>query len=216
MARHAGLLLPLLFVIAAVANAAPPKVLATSPDNGEIDVDPVVKEIRIEFDQPMDARGRSIVGGGENFPTISGDPKWLNDHTFILPVTLKPEHPYQLSINSDTFKGFASKTGQPAEWYPIQFHTRAAGAAPAEPDVTPDQNKQALAALKQAIDEDYSYRDRKKIDWDKEIAKREAKFGAAKSANEFARLTAQLLRLAEDAHVSVDAGDVRIGTRANS
>ena len=41
-------------------------------------------------------------------------------------------------------------------------------------------------------------------------------FEAAKSANEFARLTAHLLRLAEDAHVTVKAGDLHLGTRANS
>jgi carboxyl-terminal processing protease len=197
-------------------NAAPPKVVMTSPDNGEIDVAPDLKELRIEFDQAMNPRGRSIVGGGESFPEISGELKWLNDKTLIIPVTLKPEQQYQLSINNDTFGGFTSKSGQPAEWYPVQFRTRAAGAPAAEPDVTPEQNKQALAALKRAIDQDYSYRDRKKVDWEKEIAKRATKFETARSANEFARVTAHLLRLAEDAHVSVEAGDVRIGTRANS
>ena len=197
------------------SRAAPPKVVITSPDNGEVDVDPGVKEIRIEFDQPMDARGRSIVGGGESFPEFAGDPKWLNPKTFVIPVKLKPDHEYWLSVNSDTFKGFSNKGG-PAEWYPISFKTRSAGAAKAEPDVTPEQNKEALAALVKAIDEDYSYRDRKKIDWPKEIAKRQAAFEKAKSANEFARLTAHLLRLAEDAHVSVEAGDTQIGTRHNS
>jgi hypothetical protein len=204
------------FLFAGLAHAAAPKVVITSPDNGEVDVDPAVKEIRIEFDQPMHPRGRSIVGGGEAFPEFAGDPKWVNPKTFVIPVKLKPDHDYWISINSDTFKGFGNAKGEPAEWYPIQFKTRAAGAAPAEPDVTAEQNKEALEALKKAIDDDYGYRDRKKVDWAKEIAKRQAKFEAAKSANEFARLTAHLLRLAEDAHVTVEAGDVRIGTRANS
>ena len=105
-----------------VAIAAPPKVVITSPDNGETDVSPDLKEIRVEFDQPMNPAG-SIVGGGENFPEIAGDMKWPNDKTIVIPVTLKPDHPYQLSINSDTFKGFRSKAGEPAEWYPISFHT---------------------------------------------------------------------------------------------
>jgi hypothetical protein len=202
--------------LAASAHATPPKVVITSPDNGEIDVSPDIKEIRIQFDQPMHPRGRSIIGGGESFPKINGDPKWADNKAFVIPVALEPDHQYDLSINSDTFKGFSNASGEPAEWYPIQFKTRAAGAAPAEPDVTPEQNKTALKALTDAINNDYSYRDRKKIDWAKEIAKRKEKFEQAKSANEFARLTAHLLRLAEDAHVSVVAGDVRIGTRANS
>ena len=216
MMRHISIVFVLILALVELANAAAPKVVITSPDNGEIDVDPGAKEIRVEFDQAMDARGRSVVGGGESFPAIAGELKWVNDKTVIIAVTLKPEQQYQLSINSDTFKGFASKRGESAEWYPVSFKTRAVGAAAAEADVTAEQNKEALAALKQAIDQDYAYRDRKKIDWGKEIAKRQGKFENAKSANEFARLTAHLLRLAEDAHVSVEAGDVRIGTRANS
>jgi len=154
----------------AFANAAVPKVVITSPDNGEVDVAPDVKEIRVEFDQPMDSRGRSIVGGGDSFPEISGDVKWLDERTIVIPVTLKPDHKYQLSINSDTFKGFCSKGGQPAERYPVGFSTRAEGATPAKPDVTPEQNKAAVAALQQAIDQDYAYRDLTKTDWAKQIA----------------------------------------------
>ena len=199
-----------------IASAAAPKVVSTSPDNGEIDVDPAVKEIRVEFDQAMNPGGRSIVGGGDAFPSISGDATWSDAKTFVIPVTLQPDHQYQLGINSDTFKGFAGKNGQPAEWYPVRFHTRKAGAAPAAPDVTADQNKAALEALKKSIDEDYGYRDLKKIAWAKEIEARKTKFESAKSANEFARLTAQLLRLAEDGHVWVQAGDVRIWTHTNS
>ena len=200
----------------AVAVAAPPKVVITSPDNGEVDVAPDVKEIRIEFDQPMHPGGRSVVGGGESFPGISGQPRWLDAKTFVLPVTLKPGHAYQLGINSDTFKGFQNPQGEPAEWYLLFFRTRAEGAAPAESDVTPEQNKQALSAMAEAIDKAYAYRDRKKVDWAKEIEQRRSKFEEARTANEFARLTAHLLRLAEDAHVSVQAGDVQIGTRTNS
>ena len=209
---------PLAFalVLSFAADAGPPKVVITSPDNGEVDVDPAVKEIRVEFDQPMNPGGRSVVGGGENFPEIGRDLKWANPKAFVIPVRLKPDHQYHLHLNSDTFKGFASKQGEPAEWYPLSFRTRAAGAPAAEPDVTPEQNKEALAALAKAIDDDYGYRDRKEVDWAKEIATRRPKFEKAKSANEFARLTAHLLRQAEDAHVYVEAGDVTIGTRANS
>lgn len=197
-------------------NAAAPKVVITSPDNGDVDVDPAIKEIRVEFDQAMSPRGRSVVGGGDAFPEFAGDPKWKDPKTFVIPVKLKPDHQYWLSINNDTFKGFANAGGQPSEMYPISFKTRAAGAAPAESDVTAEQNKQAIAALKDAIDKDYGYRDRKKIDWAKEITKRQPQLEKTKTANEFARGVVQLLRLAEDAHVFVEAGDVKIGTRSNS
>src|SRR5687768_13101689 len=119
MSRQLPSVISLLLLVPALAYAASPRVLSTSPDNGEIDVSPEVKEIRIEFDQPMNPRGRSIVGGGDAFPKISGDVQWLDEKTFIIPITLKPDHHYQLGINSDTFKGFSSKTGEAAEWYPI-------------------------------------------------------------------------------------------------
>ena len=215
MTRHAVMLLALVLSLGGVVNAVPPKVVITFPDNGEVDVDPALKEIRIEYDQPMDARGRSVLGGGESFPEIAGEMKWINPRTLSIPVKLKPGQQYQFNLNSDTFKGFANTKGEPAEWYPVQFKTRAADAA-AEPDVTAEQNREALAALQQALDEAYAYRDRKKVDWAREIAKRKDKFEKAKSANEFARLTTHLLRLAEDAHVSVKVGDVHLGTRANS
>jgi hypothetical protein len=206
----------LVLLLSGVTQAAAPKVVATVPDAGDLDVDPAVKEIRVEFDQPMNPVGRSIVGGGAAFPKIAGQPKWLNPKAFVVPVTLEPGHEYALSVNSDTFKGFVNGQGEPAEWYVIRFKTRAAGAGPAAPDVTPEQNKQALAALQQAIDKDYAYRDRLKVDWTKEIDARRAKFESARTANAFARLAAQLLRLAEDAHVDVEAGDLRIGSRTNS
>lgn len=206
----------LALLLSGLAHAAGPRVVITSPDNGDTDVAPDATEIRVQFDQPMNPGGRSVVGGGEAFPEISGDPKWLDARTFVLPVTLKPGHTYQFSLNSDTFKGFQSASGEPAEWYPVEFHTRGAGAPSAAPDVTPAQNRQAIEALRRAIDGDYAYRDLRKVDWAKEIAARSHALENARAANEFARLTAHLLRLAEDAHVWVEAGDVRIGTRANS
>ena len=71
MTRHIPVVLALVLSVAGLTHAAPPKVVITAPDNGEIDVDPATEEIRIEFDQPMDARGRSIVGGGEQFPKFA-------------------------------------------------------------------------------------------------------------------------------------------------
>ncbi len=55
-------------VLAIHSAAAPPQVIKAVPDNGEIDVDPGLVEIRITFDQPMSPGGQSIVGGGDTFP----------------------------------------------------------------------------------------------------------------------------------------------------
>jgi len=216
MFRCVGLVLaPIVFAATQVA-AAPPKVVITSPDNGEIDVDPAMRQIQVDFDQPMDPESFSVVGGGPEFPNITGKLKWLTPKTLAIPVSLKPGQEYTLSLNNDTLKGFRNRAGEPAGWYPVHFKTRASGAKVAKPNVTPEQNKAALAELRKAIDDNYGYRDRLKVDWAKEIDQRQATFESATSANEFARLAAHLLRLAEDGHVSVEAGEVRIATRANS
>ena len=169
MLRHLQTVFASVLTLSMVANvtAAPPKVVITSPDNGEVDVDPSLKEVRIEYDQPMDPDGRSVLGGGPTALPFDGEPKFVDAKTFVIPVKLQPDYDYLFHLNSDTFKGFASKKGEAAEWYTVRFKTRSAGAAPAAPDVTAEQNKDALAKLKRAIDEDYAYRDRKKVDWSK-------------------------------------------------
>ncbi|MFH1741778.1 MAG: hypothetical protein ABIH23_22465 [bacterium] len=102
----------------------PPKVIKAVPNNGDTDVDYNLKEIRITFDQDMiTGENFSWVGGGETFPETTGTPKWIDQRTCVLPVKLKTKHEYALSINSQTFTGFKSKIGQPAEPYPIAFKT---------------------------------------------------------------------------------------------
>jgi hypothetical protein len=106
--------LTLVLLLASFTTAAPPKVVITSPDNGEVDVDPGLKEIRIEFDQPMDPGGRSILGGGETFPEFAGDLKWVNPKTLVIPVRLRPDNQYYFNLNSDTFKGFQNQASPPS------------------------------------------------------------------------------------------------------
>jgi hypothetical protein len=198
------------------ALANPPKVVKTTPENGQDDVDPATSEIRVEFDQPMNAGGRSIVGGGERFPKLTTRPSWIDEKTMAIPVKLEPKHEYWLSINSDTFKNFRSAAGESAEPYPISFFTRDVGAATQPSELlTADAKQQAFAELKKVVDNDYGYRDRLGIDWDKEFAARQTEFESAKAANEFARRAASLLRLAEDPHIRVIAGKITIGTKSN-
>jgi len=104
----------------------PPRVIQAIPDNGATDVDPELKEIRVVFDQDMNRNMFSWVGGG---PTYPGDPKkrarWLDARTCVLPVALKPNREYWVSVNSDKFQNFQNTLGQPAVPYPIAFKTGA-------------------------------------------------------------------------------------------
>ena len=74
------------------------------------------------------------------------------------------------------------------------------------------QNRDAIAELHRAIDEDYSYRDLRDVDWD--AAFREATPALEHSATpaEFARAASVLLAPAKDVHVWLKVGEELVGT----
>jgi hypothetical protein len=197
-----------------VGIAAPPKVVEAVPDNGDVNVDPRTREIRITFDQPM-STGMSVVGGGEAYPEVQGRPKWMNPKTLVVPVKLKPNHEYRLSINSDRFQNFKSTAGEPAIPYPIQFRT-GAGAGGKKGDATQGKahvtptNRRAVNRLRSAIRNYYSYRDRLNIDWDELFMANEEALLAAKTPEEFAKIAGTVLARAEDKHIWFQVGDKTI------
>ncbi|MBK9118931.1 MAG: DUF4932 domain-containing protein [Phycisphaerales bacterium] len=53
---------------------AAPRMVQILPANGATDVDPELAAIVVTFDRPMQDRSWSVVGGGPEFPTITGEP----------------------------------------------------------------------------------------------------------------------------------------------
>jgi len=201
----------ILFLLTPRVWAAAPQVVSTTPTRDQKDVDPGLKEIRVKFDQPMDHGGQSIVGGGPTFPKIIDKTRWIDAQTLIIPVRLEADHQYRLGFNSQSFKNFTNVQGSPAVPYLLQFHTAAkAGAgqkpatAPVDPQVT---NRESIGILRQAIDDDYSYRDLRHVDWAEQFRKYGPEMEHAPSASEFAKAVAKLLEPAGDLHLSVHLGD---------
>jgi hypothetical protein len=193
-------------ILSTVALAAPPTVIKAVPDNGATDVDPAITELRITFDQPMDRGGFSFVGGGPNFPG-SGRAHWVDDRTCVMPMALKPDHPYALSINSVTFQNFRSKQGEPATPYPIMFST----AAPANvPALTPKDNDAALARLRDDLQNDYAYLEVHKVDWDQALADSKETIESAKTPLQFATAVGKVLAKANDLHIWLKVGDITV------
>lgn len=216
-------LLVFLWAVSATQQALskPPVVTKAVPDNGDVGVDPSLSELRITFDQPMSPGGFSIVGSGDKFPELLGEPRWIDATTLVAPVKLKANHGYWLSINSDRFQNFRNRAREAAVPYPISFRTgsgdRKAGQAQAEDaassaPLTATQNKRAVNLLRAALLKNYSYRDRLGINWSRLLSKQRNALVEAKTAEEFAQIAAVLLAQAEDKHIWLKVAGKQIPT----
>jgi hypothetical protein len=102
-----------------------PKVVSMTPANGARDVDPKLAEIVIAFDRPMMDRMWSVVGGGQNFPEITGEVHYdKTRRLFTMPVKLKPNWSYTFWLNSADYDAFRSAEGVPLESVKVTFTTR--------------------------------------------------------------------------------------------
>lgn len=203
------------------ARADQPKVAKAALDVVDRGVDPALKEIRIEFDLDMSPRGQSICGGGPAFPRITGKSSWERKRVCIIPVELEPDHDYALSINCPAAQNFRGENGEAAEAYPIRFRTGSSKREAADgvkspgesgKTLTPEINRKSLRELRRAIDEQYSYRDIHKADWDKLFADNASKLESAESGTVFARQVARVLAAAKDLHISVSDGQTTFPT----
>lgn len=198
---------------AGLALAEAPRVVKAVPDDGAKDVDPATREIRVVFDRAMNRCGYSFVGGGDRFPEVAGRPRWVDETTAVLPVRLKPDHDYQLGINSERFGNFRGADGEPAVPYPIRFRTSAAR-APA-PTAESDR-RQAFEELRRAIDRDYAYRDRTMVDWAAAFRTAEPRLMATVTPEAFAKEAATLLAPANDLHLWLKVGATMVPTSVRS
>ncbi|MCY3870664.1 MAG: S41 family peptidase [Gemmatimonadetes bacterium] len=204
-----------LFIGCMTAGAEePPRVVRTVPENGAQSVDAATTELHVTFDQPM-RRGMSftIIGNKSMFPEVAGKPRWISDTTIVLPVKLKPGREYSLGINSERSQKFRGINGLSAVPCPISFGTALSGDVK---PLDPEKNRKSLKQLRSAIEEKYSHRDLRSIDWDARFAEFESRLIDAKTPGQFAILAGQLLEVARDAHIWLDAdGDRLAGFRRN-
>jgi hypothetical protein len=78
------------------------------------------------------------------------------------------------------------------------------------------ENREAVTHLKQAVDEDYSYRDLRAVDWAQRFAEFKPKLEAAATPRQFTELAAQLLAPAQDIHLWLKVGEETIPTYRRS
>jgi hypothetical protein len=205
-------------VAAATGLARPPKVIKLYPENGTADVKPGPVKIRILFDQDMTTgKSYSICGSGENFPEIIGAPQWSGKRAFVFSANLKPNHSYTFGINSPSFQNFKSVSGEPAEVLVVQFQTAGEDGKPTvtTPAVPQEDNQQAITALRNAIDDHYSYKDLKNLDWDALFTQYHENLVKADTPLAFARTAGLLLAHTKDKHIWLSVGDQTVPAYQN-
>lgn len=113
-------------------ETAPPVVVRTEPVAGANRVDPRTSEIVVRFTKTMqDASWSWDTYSQESYPETTGQPKYADPQTCVLPVKLQPNKFYAIWVNSEKFKNFKDTGGRPAVPYLLTFTT--AGEAEAQP-----------------------------------------------------------------------------------
>lgn len=207
LSKQTVLLSWIVVVVLSTAEAlgAPPEVIETVPRDGDLNVDPGLREMRFVFDQDMSRGSYSICGGGPQFPKIVGRPRWADKRTLVARVTLEADHEYQLSINSPSYKNCRSVRGESAAPYPLKFRTAGGEAPPPAKTVGGGDNARAIDNLREAIDSQYSYRDLRKLDWAALFARYRPALERAQGPAQFAQAAGELLGNARDMHIWLEA-----------
>lgn len=110
-----------------VLESAPPVVVRTVPDRGDVNVDPSLTEIRATFSKKMLDGSWSWCQTDQASPETTGSVHYLDDRkTCVLPVKLEPDTEYVLSLNSEKFDNFKDQYGRSAIPYALYFTTRSA------------------------------------------------------------------------------------------
>ena len=108
-------------------QSMPPVVVKTSPQAGDTNVDPALKEIRVTFSKDMMTKDMWswVEVSKEAFPQLLGKPRYLGDNrTCVVQVKLEPGKTYALWLNSEQHNYFRDEDNNPAIPYLLVFKTR--------------------------------------------------------------------------------------------
>lgn len=103
-----------------------PRVVDTFPPNGSQDVDPSINEISVTFNEEMMDQSWSWAYTNKNeFPEMTEQPYYTESYTKnVLPVKLEPNKEYVIWLNSQKFKNFKDKSGNPLVPFKFTFKTK--------------------------------------------------------------------------------------------
>lgn len=189
-----------------------PRVKSVVPALGAENVDPSLTEIRITFDMSMSRTGYSVVGGGPHFPSPAGPPRWLDAHTFVLPVKLQANRQYHFAVNSPQHRNFRSVWLVPAEPLACHFKTGGMTAIRRDPDAQRKINIESFDALTDALRSKYSYFDVRDVDWEKLFVAHRRDIVNQPTTEGWMRRTARMLAVAGDVHMTLQLDGRQVPT----
>lgn len=199
------------FALGAAAStlfATPPRVVSVMPADGTKDVEPGIFELRVVFDQAMQAGFTVDTFKTYKVPQPLAMGSWLDTRTFVLSMKSEPGQTYGFSLNTARRQNFRSASGEPLAVHTFTFQTKPAPGQtvqgpPTAGDVR-EANREAVVRLKQAIEREYSHRDLRGVDWKKQFAKYTSIMESARSAQIFAAFAAELVEPAQDVHLKLE------------
>jgi carboxyl-terminal processing protease len=202
------LLANLSFAVAAPCQAVPRIVSQTPAHGAEVDAK-TTTELVVEFDVAMQP-AQSVCGGGPAFPEIEGRVHWRNARTLVVPVELRPDHGYSLSLNCPAASNFRSVAGGVLPPTPWSFTTLPA--KPRKPAEQKQRNREALKQLLDVLANHYSHRDLRVKDWKQLEQQHTAAVLAARTDRGFAQAAATMLAPTGDLHLYLRLGEHVFGT----
>ena len=103
-----------------------PRVVDTFPPNGNQGVDPSINEISVTFNEEMMDQNWSWAYTNKNeFPEMKGQPYYTENYIKnVLPVILEPNKEYIIWLNSEKFRNFKDKSGNPLVPFKFTFKTK--------------------------------------------------------------------------------------------
>jgi uncharacterized protein (TIGR02145 family) len=179
-----------------------PGVTKTSPEFGDWQVDPNLKEIVIQFDQEMQS-GYSIVDSKYQIK-YTGKPTWKNSKTIVLPVKLESDCFYEIPLNSNKYRNFVSKDGAPLNPTVLYFHTKKA-----DLKSTKEYYSKAFENFRNYFTLHYSYKDLLGINWEKEFEKSKDEIINSQSDAEFSFKLLKVLRKSNDTHLWLELDGIK-------
>lgn len=111
-------------------EAEAPRILSMVPKNGDMNVDPGLKEMTITFDRPVRGIALMQLGRSTNYPLARQG--WTYDATgtiLTVPLQIRPDSYYTFGLNAEKALFIQDRDGHPLVPVVVKFKTRKAGSS---------------------------------------------------------------------------------------